>query len=294
MGKHAYLIMAHNEFGILEKLIQLLDYKENDIYLHIDKKVQGFPKENIEQKVKKSKLIYLPSVEVNWGGYSQIACEMSIFQYMTEQVSRRYEYYHLISGVDLPLKPQCEIHAFFDAHKGREFVTMGNYNPDEREYLLRTKYYFPFQEKIGAIRAKGKNPWFYNRLAAVCLFVQKLIGVDRNKGEKLYMGANWINITYDCMKYLVSRKAEIEKRYRLTLCADEMFVQNVLLNSPFKDKIYKAPIRFIDWKRGNPYVFGKEDYQTLTDSEYLWARKFDTRVDKEIVDMIFQKLVNEK
>ena len=31
MGKHAYLIMAHNQFGLLKKLIKELDYEHNDI-----------------------------------------------------------------------------------------------------------------------------------------------------------------------------------------------------------------------------------------------------------------------
>lgn len=30
--KHAYLIMAHNEFEVLKKLIIILDDKRNDIY----------------------------------------------------------------------------------------------------------------------------------------------------------------------------------------------------------------------------------------------------------------------
>ena len=30
--KHAYLIIAHNEFKILEKLVHLLDDSRNDIY----------------------------------------------------------------------------------------------------------------------------------------------------------------------------------------------------------------------------------------------------------------------
>lgn len=38
MKKHAYLIMAHNNWKILEKLLILLDDKRNDIYLHIDLK----------------------------------------------------------------------------------------------------------------------------------------------------------------------------------------------------------------------------------------------------------------
>ena len=37
MKKHAILIMAHNQFKILEKLVQQLDHARNDIYIHIDK-----------------------------------------------------------------------------------------------------------------------------------------------------------------------------------------------------------------------------------------------------------------
>ena len=37
--KHAYLIVAHTDFKILERLLDLLDYPGNDIYVHIDKKV---------------------------------------------------------------------------------------------------------------------------------------------------------------------------------------------------------------------------------------------------------------
>lgn len=41
LNKHAYLILAHNNFGVLEKLIKMLDYKHNDLYVHIDKKVEN-------------------------------------------------------------------------------------------------------------------------------------------------------------------------------------------------------------------------------------------------------------
>lgn len=33
--KHAYLILAHNEFVILERLIQSIDDERNDIYIHL-------------------------------------------------------------------------------------------------------------------------------------------------------------------------------------------------------------------------------------------------------------------
>lgn len=38
MQKHAYMIIAHNEFDLLEILVRLLDDPRNDIYVHIDAK----------------------------------------------------------------------------------------------------------------------------------------------------------------------------------------------------------------------------------------------------------------
>ena len=290
MGKHAYLIMAHNEFEILGKLLELLDFEENDIYLHIDKNVKEFPETMMRERVKLSKLVLFPRRGVNWGGYSQIACEMSMFQYMMDRVTERYQYYHLISGVDLPLKPQKVIHEFFDVHDGQEFVTMGDYDPDEKNYIFRVKYFFPFQELRGAARRKGKDSVLYRIMADGILHIQKRLHVNRCKGKEMCMGANWINITYDCMKYLVSQKDEIYRQYKMTLCADEFFVQNTLLASPFREKINKEPLRYIDWKRGDPYVFRDNDYEVLMDSGYLWARKFDTRVDRRIIERIYSAL----
>ena len=40
---HAYLILAHNEPAVLERLIALLDYPDNDIYVHWDKKAGEIP-----------------------------------------------------------------------------------------------------------------------------------------------------------------------------------------------------------------------------------------------------------
>jgi len=49
--KHAFLIIAHNEYPILEVLLSMLDDERNDIYLHIDKRAVG-----LYQKIKGFKI----------------------------------------------------------------------------------------------------------------------------------------------------------------------------------------------------------------------------------------------
>ena len=104
-------------------------------------------------------------------------------------------------------------------------------------------------------------------------------------------GANWFTITDKLANYVLSYEKEIRKMYKYTLTADEMFLQTLVLNSEFKEKLYNQKFNddyssilyCIDWKRGNPYVYKEEDFNELMNSKMLFARKFDINIDKNII-----------
>ena len=106
----AYLIIAHKNLEQLKKLLKLLDYSKNDLYIHIDKKAE---KEIIEFDFSKcckySKVYKFFEYSVNWGSENVINCELFLLKKANE--NKKYEYYHLISGADLPLKGAKEIYA---------------------------------------------------------------------------------------------------------------------------------------------------------------------------------------
>ena len=56
---------------------------------------------------------------------------------------------------------------------------------------------------------------------------------------------------------------------------------------------FHSCLRSIDWKRGNPYIYRLEDFESLIHSEFLFARKFDQNVDKNIVDKLKEYLEKE-
>lgn len=304
MKKHAYLIMAHTQFQQVVKLVELIDDEENDIYLHIDKKVKNATeifKDIIEPVVSKSKIYFISQNNVQWGGYSQIKTELDLLK---AAIPQKYQYYHLLSGADLPLKSQEYIHQFFLDNQGKEFVQLGT-----KEYIKNTqqryKYYWIFQEKLG----NGKKNVLYrilNKLRYGTVFLQSVFKVDRRiKNEDVfkcyYSGAQWFSITHDFAKYVVSKERQIQRVFNKTVCCDEVFLQTILMNSAFKNNIYHketdgdyiAIMRKIDWERGTPYTWQKNDYEELVNSEFLFARKFSEIVDDEIVDKIFKKLHNQ-
>ena len=116
---HAYLIVAHNNPRILVKLLKALDYENNDIFLHIDKKAHNLLIHLNDVKLKNAKLFIFSRVNVKWGHYSLILVEKEL---LTESTKTFHDYYHLISGVDLPIKNHKEIEDFFSTNNGREFV----------------------------------------------------------------------------------------------------------------------------------------------------------------------------
>lgn len=65
--KHAFLIMAHNNFYVLKKLLQQIDDVRNDIFIHIDAKCTLFNAEEWVRELKFSQIYFVDRVDVIWG-----------------------------------------------------------------------------------------------------------------------------------------------------------------------------------------------------------------------------------
>ena len=272
MGKHAYLIIAHNNLSLLRRLFLALDDKRNDIYLHFDARAK-FSEEDekmLRDALVQSQLTVVPRISVSWGGYSLLQCEMNLIK---AAAGKHYEYYHLLSGVDFPLKSQSEIHDFFDAHKGEEFIEFWDKKPSE--YLFRVKYYYPLQERIGTYTYDMKTLILRVR-SKLKVFAQFLRGVNRLKeydGE-FKIGSNWLSITDELAGYLIEQEDMIYRLFHDGIAVDELFIPTLCYNSDFRSRVNGSKIRLIDWERGKPYVWSEQDYDEIIQNEdALFLRK---------------------
>lgn len=288
-NRHAYLIICHNHFEQLIIMLKALDDERNDFYIHVDKKVANFPKEMVEQAIQKGRCQFVERVEVNWGAFSQINCELVLLKAATQSY---HSYYHLISGVDFPIKSQTYIHEFFEQNNGNEYIEFCK-EEQRKDFLYRVSWYHLFQEKIG----NEKDTSFFIRQWCKwehrLLKIQRILGIDRirKQHDLFFKGANWFSITHGLAVFIVNNEEYIKKWFRWSNCGDESFVQVIAMMSPYKENIVNDHLRYIDWERGTPYVFKKEDYDVLKSSQYLWARKFDDQVDREIIDMLYQNIM---
>lgn len=296
--KHAYLIMAHNEPYILERLLKLIDDKRNDIYLHIDKKWRDFDFEYFKKIVHKSNLYFTDRLDVRWGTYRQIECELLLFEMAHNNGG--YSYYHLLSGIDMPLVNQDVIHDYFDKNNGKEFICFDYHNKVLPDTIDRIKYFHLFVNNMRNNNLIIKV--IFKIFHKIFLIFQKIFHVNRLKKVPLTIrkGANWVSVTEVVVDYILSKKEMIRKIFSYSVCADEVFLQTIIYNSDLYDKLigYKnddnfAIKRYIDWKRGKPYTFKSEDFNDLINSGCFFARKFSIKVDKEIIDKIYDYVKGE-
>lgn len=279
-SKHAYLIIAHNNFRILYLLLQLIDDESNDIYIHIDKKVQDFDESKYKVACKYSKVYFTDKrIDVQWGESSQVRTEMLLYK---TAVQRKYEYYHLISGVDLPLKSQKKIHEFFDKYRNKEFIFFEK-EVTSWDYQRLSIYHFP----------KKWNERITNRL----YWLQAKLKVDRIKRYNMVFrkGFNWCSLTYEAVSYLLENEKFIRRICKFTSCADECYKQFLLCNSEFfKNRIYlnekgsPDDLREVDWSNcvNSPHIYTIKDFEKLKKSDKIFARKFDEKVDSEIIRQV--------
>ena len=292
MKRHAYLILAHCNFGQLRKLVELLDDPRNDIYIHVDRKARFSP-EKWDYTCTGSHLSFIsPRIAVHWGGPSIMRVELALLKAATE--AGYYDYYHLLSGMDLPVKDQDTIHAFFDAHSGTEFINCWNFKSDTGS---RVRLYTPFPEM--------ERNFFFHAINKIGRKIQTAAGLGINRDINFCYASQWFSITDNLARYAVSREKWLERIFSHTIICDEIFFATLVMNSPFRERLFvkkltdpsnqgKGNMRFIDWTRGgnvrHPWTFRTGDWDLLMSVPHFWARKFDETVDSRIIDLIYDSI----
>ncbi len=291
--KHAYLIMAHANWSILTKLLRLLDDPRHDIYLHIDvKSARYFDVDQIF--LYHSRLTVIEPRRVYWADYSQTDTELRLMKTAAQQ---KYSYYHLLSGVDLPLKTNDERYRFYE-ESGKNFIGIV---PHESYYSVRrVKYFHPFTHF-----PLYRNCKLLKAADRLFEYAQRGIGINRLRSTKwkIIDGWTWFSIRHDlCMK-LIHSEERIKKMFCSSIASDELFIQTFVYNTQgFRETLYdetdlkRGSMRNIDWERGKPYTWRntEDDYLLLINSLYMFVRKFSEEKSGALVDRIYKEIMEKQ
>lgn len=288
MMKFAYLIIAHNNYELLKRLLSVLDDDNNDIYIHFDARIGNINDKDIVDSVSRSSVRIIDErVKVSWGGVGLVKATFALLKSAKSLGS--YDYYHLISGVDFPIKSNDYLQQFFEQNNGMEFVSFDPYYT-ERILQNRVSYYHLID---GNLMRKSKKMYKVNQ---ILVGVQRILHLKRKRiAKELCGGSNWFSITENLVSALLEEKDMILERYKYTFCSDEIVVQTFIQNNiNFTNRVYRREkygnMRYIVFDSyGACQTWKCDQYEELMNSPYLFARKFNED-DLAFIDKIIDSI----
>ncbi|MDB5256294.1 MAG: glycosyl transferase family protein [Chitinophagaceae bacterium] len=291
--KQALLITAYKDFDHLTDIIQFFDDESFECYIHIDKK--HFPNETVVQKIRSFRQVKFVSdyYTVNWGGRNHLrSCLL-----LAEEALKNSDtiYFHLISGQDFPIKDLAYFKSFATQSDRRDYLTYHKmpYKNWVHGGMNRVEYYNFYD----IFDAKKNAQWIVRFIAW-----QQKIGFKRRISSRvppLYAGDTWWSLTKETLQHVIdytSKQPYLLNRMKYTFCAEEMYFQTVIMNSPYATNVVNDNLRYIDWTSGrsvspaHPAVLDNTDFDKMKNSTALFGRKFESPVS----DKLKQMLKNEK
>ncbi|MBN2878881.1 MAG: hypothetical protein JXN65_04540 [Clostridia bacterium] len=307
--KKAILILAHNNFKQLNRLIKSLQHEDFDIYIHIDKKAKDFDPETLKDGG--AAVILENRVSATLDNWTLIRATMNLIN-AAFQSETDYGYYLLLSAADYPIKSTTAINEFLDSHYPAPFMDC---TPIDKNNWVWPKFnHYRWIEINNWINSYVKVRTIKKLLKVPVRLSERVMDTLGKKPYKnlnisLYGGSAWWVLPDCIIKYIREQYCsnnELIKIFSHTITPEETFFQTMVMNSEYKNEVVVNPAEqqtqncltfayFTDdytgsGKKpfnGHPYVLKADDYDMLKGMEKrFFARKFDERVDSVILDMI--------
>lgn len=213
---------------------------------------------------------------------------------MREALKRQnVTFVHIISGQDWPALSVEQLYDFYEKNDKIYFqVDYAKNTVKSRQNLLDwQKFYYNF-DVVPRRCLFGK---IYHR---VIMKVQQLLHVDKFEkyglDMEIYQGANWMDIPRYALEYLIEywdSHENVRKVFETGYCPDEFWVQTILSNSPYKNKIENDNHRYVVFEKrygSYPAILDRNDYEKITMGNYHFIRKVSPLYSVELVEALEQ------
>src|SRR5690606_4471208 len=142
--------------------------------------------------------------DIRWGDVSQVECELLLFR--TASRKGPYAYYHLLSGVDMPLKTQDEIHSFFEKEQGKLFIGFDPHvSRAEVDRKVQRYHLFPRHFRHG----EGLPGLLRRGIRFLALRLQLALQIRRHRHVDFRKGLSWVSITDDFLAFVLLHKDSV-------------------------------------------------------------------------------------
>ncbi|QXQ07597.1 beta-1,6-N-acetylglucosaminyltransferase [Sphingosinicellaceae bacterium] len=276
--KLAYFVMVHHKPAQFGWLLDAIDEPAADrgsdpgdlIMVHVDMKSRlglkadrrGVMAEVRRLCAGRPNVRILPSRFTNWGGWSLSQMLLDAIA-SALKADGEWEYFINLSGQCYPLHPLPALkQALADGSDSVhvELLRIADLPADDWHHAASPMLELPLR----AIRRSGRQA------------APEGFAVD-------HKGSQWVMLPRSFCEWIVTSPLvpPITKYLRGRLLSDELIMQTLALNSPFRDRIAGHYGREIYWP--GPRVLTRDDLPVLSHSTSLFARKFDAEVDEQVL-----------
>jgi len=304
-----YLILAHKNPLQLGRMIERLDDGASKFFIHLDAKT---PIEPFAACLEGAHIRFIDKRErCVWGDFSIVQATIRLM----EAASEEQGVFILMSGQDYPIQSQGYINAFLESNKEFDFIEIEPLEEKWKPKMVKDKLehyhilhseergnsncYAPFAhcsvfQKLRTLMHLLKGRLSQKNFRLLCSLPKRVAPFERQ-----YAGSQFWAFSertfYAVLHYIREHKAALEEYYKYTSSPDEIYFHSVLMDLVAKDSTIKLKeqITYVNYFRKNN-VFITEDSEKLTSAKgKLFARKFDTDIDIEILNKLDSYQENE-
>lgn len=304
----AYCISAYKDPAHLKRLINALNYDDNDVhfFIHIDKKVNIEP---FQEMVTGANIHYVGRrFYVVWGGFTQVRYQVAMLEEALafEHNREPFDRFVIITGQDYPLFSNERIIKVYQSLKDRILMTGANLSIRGTKAQQDTYRLYHFFRDL-PIRNKDLSGKISKavRMAMRILPFRKNNFITMADGEKwdIYKSSGYMSLTHEAA-VLICREMRNNRRlrnfFRHSFVPEEICIPTIIFNSALKDKATllddDKPVWLINLSAIEQFDYGtvikvytEDDYGKLINSNKMFARKLESGISDRLMDLIDER-----
>lgn len=285
--KHAIILFIHHLPEQVNIFIdQILKSTDMDIYIHINAKYY-----DLKDKLIKDNRVFISDscFPITWGGDG---LTHAIIQMFKEVINSGKEYGHVLlcSGQDLIIKRGLE--EFLDNNTDKVYLDSHESDRVRRIYLLHEypKCFLQLLDSKWDIRKILRSLYMKLLYRGVNLFPKRITYDVRS--ITFYYSPFWGALPFPVIKHVVdiTSNESFMTIYNGSFMTEESFLATIVMNSPYSSMLHfdenglsHSLTYILGSVNGHPPVITMNDISKLSDSGAFFARKFDARIDNEVI-----------
>jgi len=280
----AYIISAYQNPDLLVRLVRRLDSPQDWFFIHYDLRSPGGEFRQLTQTFKdKPNVKLLVRHKCRWGNFGHVLASLKGI----EEIARlgfACDYAIVLTGQDYPIKSNEMIRRRLKAAAGRSFMESTAWPIPHWENGRAIRRIQDYHLHLPFPRWARSLGWPPNRQNIAIPLRRKIPG-----GLHPHFGSSYWYLHRRCLEYIhdyLLQNPEYVRFFHRALIPDECFFQTLLMNSALAENIERRTLTYVDWRPPWPGIMTVQDLPRLRESDCLFARKFDVRVDSEVLDRL--------